>query len=110
MTAAKFGSLTGWGTTATVGSVAGTDSAFTFTVSSSGTGQTNNPSLVVTFADGTWTNPPICVAGDVLSTGAAAPWVIGAATATTLPLTFNIGTAVSAGVSYAANDTCTGRK
>jgi hypothetical protein len=109
MTAAKFGSLTGWGTTASVGAVAGTDSAFTFTVSSSGTGQTANPTLVVTFADGAWTNPPIVVATDLEGTGADAPWVVVSVSTTTLTLRFNLSSAVLAGTTAGANVICIGR-
>jgi hypothetical protein len=61
LTAAKVGSLTGFGTTASVGTVIGTDSAGFITINSSGTGQSANATFVITFADGTWTNNPIVV-------------------------------------------------
>jgi hypothetical protein len=62
LTSGRFTLSAGWGTTASISSVAGTDEAFTFTVSSSGTGQASNPTITVAYADGTWTNVPVCIA------------------------------------------------
>jgi hypothetical protein len=39
----------GWGTTASVGSVKGTDNFFEFKITSSGTGQSANPTITITF-------------------------------------------------------------
>lgn len=55
-------SISGWGTTASIGSIRGTDTSFSFIVSSAGTGQTATPTATLTFHDGTWTNSPVCVA------------------------------------------------
>lgn len=87
LTTAKVGSLTGFGSTATVASVAGTDSFGLINISSSGTGQTSNPTFVITFADGSWgTSGPLAIVcrGDGNAPSAAA-FTFGA-TATTLTL------------------------
>jgi hypothetical protein len=52
-----FGSLTGWGSGATVSAVTGTDLAGTVTITA-GTGTGSANSLTYTFHDGGWTNPP----------------------------------------------------
>jgi len=89
----------GWGTTATKSAATGTDQAFAFIVNSSGTGQLANPTITITWKDGTWTNNPIVVVlrNDIISPFNTPPhtW---AATATTLTITMN-GTPV-AGNSY----------
>lgn len=88
LTTAKVGTLTGFGTTATVASVFGTDSSGIINISSSGTGQTGNPTFVLTFADGTWTNPPTVLVcrGDANSPVAAAFFNSSTATTVTLGL------------------------
>jgi hypothetical protein len=55
------GSLTGFGTTASVSAVSGTDTAGSVTIASSGTGQTVNASFVLTFHDGAFPVAPIVV-------------------------------------------------
>jgi len=54
----------GWGTTASLAITDATskDAAAVVTVTSSGTGQAANPTLLLTFTDGTWTNIPACIA------------------------------------------------
>lgn len=53
----------GWGTTASVSAISGTDQRFEFTITSAGTGQGASPTFTPTFKDGTWgTAPyPTCV-------------------------------------------------
>lgn len=46
--------LTGFGGSATAGSVTGTDSAFQLTITVGGTGTAYQPTCVLTFADGAW--------------------------------------------------------
>lgn len=48
----------GWGSTATVSAISGTDQRFRLTVTSAGTGQSSNPTATLTFKDGTWTTAP----------------------------------------------------
>ncbi len=59
LVAGDFALSAGWGTTATVSAVSGTDQRFRITVTSAGTGQGANPTITFTFQDGTWTNTPI---------------------------------------------------
>ena len=51
----------GWGTTASVGSLSGTDQRAKFTVTSAGTGQGANPTITLTFTDGTWLAAPFAL-------------------------------------------------
>lgn len=44
----------GWGSTASVLSIAGTDQRFSLTVQSAGVGQAANPTITVTYKDGAW--------------------------------------------------------
>lgn len=58
LVAGDFALSAGWGATASVGSISGDDSHATFTVTASGAGIAANPTIVLTFKDGTWTNAP----------------------------------------------------
>jgi hypothetical protein len=102
------GTLTGWGTTATVAAVTGTDAAGSITITSNGTGQTINPTFVLTFHDGTWTNSPLVVASRTDVSGPAANWQITSTTATAVTFQFNNGTP-SAGANYSLNFIAVGR-
>jgi hypothetical protein len=59
MTAEKITLSPGWGNAARVTNVAGTDSAFRFHITPNGTGMAANPTVTITYSDGTWTNLPI---------------------------------------------------
>lgn len=96
------GSLTGWGTTATVSAVTGRDSCGSITISSSGTGQAANASFVLTFHDGTWSTAPIPVALRGDSNAPTGGGVAAAASATVCTFVFLNGTPV-AGTSYTFN-------
>jgi len=63
LVAGDFALSAGFGTTATVTSVTGTDQRFGFTVNSSGTGQGADPTIILTFTDGAWTAAPFVVTG-----------------------------------------------
>jgi hypothetical protein len=93
LTSGRFALSGAWGTTASVLSISGTDGAFSFRILASGTGQSVNPIATVTFADGTWTNPPICVIsnGDqtALGTSTVPNWSISGTTATALTIHSN---------------------
>lgn len=106
LAAANF-TLTGWGSTATIGSIAGTDAAFTFLVTSNGTGQVTNPNVRITFADGTWTNTPIIVVCGLQGNASVCQWEVQAPTATSALLVF-LGTPSAAGT-YGANVIVIGR-
>jgi hypothetical protein len=75
----------GWGNTAAISSLAGTDQAFRLVVTPNGTGIAANPSITVTFHDGTWTTIPICQITSFNPSGPAPQWYIsGSANASTL--------------------------
>ena len=88
----------GWGTTATVSAVSAKDAGGRVTISCSGTGQTANPTVTLTWKDGTWTTVPAVVAsrGDLVVP--SGPFLNSTPGATTVVFTFN-GTPV-AGNSY----------
>lgn len=102
-----FAISAGWGTTATK-AVVGTDARFRFSVTSSGTGQTVNPTFTITFHDGAWSNPPICmplyvsnVAPIVFPTESSAP--------TTTAVTWLFPSTPVAGSTYTFNVDCQDR-
>lgn len=82
------GSLVGWGTTATVSAVTGTDSACTISITSNGTGQAADATFTLTYHDGTWTADPIVVSGR-LDGNVPAAAILVAPTPTTLVVLFN---------------------
>ncbi len=98
----------GWGNTASC-SVRGTDSDFTISITSNGAGIAANPTLNLTFHDGTWTTAPICqiTRGDG-SPGGTIGWINNVATtsATLLGAQF-VGTP-SAGSIYTIWVSCHG--
>jgi hypothetical protein len=112
LVAGDFALSAGWGTTASVGSVLGTDSAFSFVVTSSGTGQGVGPTVTITFHDGTWTNSPLCVANMGPGNSGLTAWLISSVSATQLVLQ---GTLVSgnftpiAANTYGGTVICVGR-
>jgi hypothetical protein len=107
LTSAKFVLSAGWGSTATVGSILGTDGAFSFVVTSSGTGQAANPATTVTFADGAWTNSPICVVSGQQGNAAQPSFIIGSVSTTTVIL--NAAFTPAATGTYGASVICSGR-
>lgn len=85
----QFALSAGWGTTASVGSIVGSDQALEFVVTSAGTGQGANPTIIITFVDGTWVTVPITMSKCVATTdpaGGAATY--DASTATNATLTY----------------------
>ncbi|HEY6827725.1 MAG TPA: hypothetical protein VI259_12785, partial [Gemmatimonadaceae bacterium] len=106
--AGDFALSAGWGSTASIGSLAGTDGAWTGTITTGGSGIAANPTLALTFHDGTWTSAPVCVVemsatsdGTNLTTKTTYT-----RTATVLTITFN-GTPVT-GNTYVFSSECTG--
>lgn len=79
-----------WGASATIGTITGTDQAFQFTVTSAGAGQGANPTVTLTFKDGTWTTVPIFTCNMNGGTGALSFTTV-VPTATTAVITY-IGT------------------
>jgi len=109
LSAADFSFSAGWGSTASIGSVAGTDSAFTFLMTSNGTGQTANPNVVITFHDGTWTTPPICVVSGLQGNASTVGWEVQNPTVTSVVLLLTSPVTPGATGSYGANVICVGR-
>lgn len=98
LVAGDFALSAGWGDTASIGTITGTDQATSFTVTAGGAGIANNPTVTLTFKDGTWTNNPIPW-GNMGSTGTGAVGqVLVDTTATTMTLTW-VGLPV-AGLTY----------
>ncbi len=97
----------GWGTTASVSSVAGNDVIGQINITSNGTGQGPNPTFTLTFHDGTWTTAPLClvVRGDGF--GPIGSMIPNAMTATTA--TFFLNAVPVAGTTYTATFMCIGR-
>lgn len=94
--AADYAASAGFGTTATVTPVAGTnDRGGRVSVASSGTGQAANPTLTLTFKAGAFEKAPVvvCMRGDTAA--AAGDWRVTSVTATSVVFTF-VGTPVAA--------------
>ena len=96
LVAGDFALSAGWGATASVGTITGDAHHARFTVTSAGAGQAANPTVTLTFKDGTWTNSPFAQVQIVAASTAAdllvaVTWTT---TATTLVITFN-GTPVA---------------
>jgi hypothetical protein len=106
LTAGRFVLNAAFGTTASITSVRGTDAAFTITILSSGTGQAINPGFTLTFADGTWTNPPICTLARVDGASPQGSWFIPSPSATALIVDLNA--VPVAGNNYIVNVACFG--
>lgn len=86
LTAGDFAISSGWGNTATVTAVTGTDSAWQATVTANGTGMTANPTLTLTFKDGAFASSPYTITKQVGGTGGPLP-LFEASTTTTLTIT-----------------------
>ena len=84
--AGDFALSAGWGSTAAVSAVIGTDGAWEITVTSGGTGIAPNPTIILTFKDGTWTSSPIAISKQVGGTGFIAD-ITETTTATTWTMT-----------------------
>ena len=96
LAAGDFALSAGWGTTASVGTISGTDQWCQFTVTSAGTGQGASPTCVLTFKDGSWTTAPIVqVNRQEFANQATVTFTVTTVTATAVTLTFN-GTPVAA--------------
>jgi len=92
-TALASGDFTGihtnWGSGATVGSVVGTDQGFEVTVTSGSSGTGANPTLTLTFKDGTWTSSPVASCGWKAGGTGTLQHLSWTAAASTLVITYN---------------------
>ena len=85
----------GWGNTATVSTVAARDTGGRVSITCGGSGIAANPTVTLTYKDGTWTTVPTCVpCRSDINAPATAPFVPTSDTATTFVLTF-LGTPVA---------------
>jgi len=96
-----------WGSTATVASVVGTDMAGYIDILSNGTGQNINAGFTLTFHDGTWTTPPVCLA--VRGDGFAPQGIMIANAATATNVSFFFNAVPVAGTTYQLIFICMGR-
>lgn len=88
----------GWGSTATTSNIVSNGSSFAFTVTSSGTGQTANPSLLVNTVATTAENPPQMAC--TLATGSNLGFVFGQSTASISVIPISVAVTPSAGQSF----------
>ncbi|MCU1256907.1 MAG: hypothetical protein JWM83_3206, partial [Candidatus Angelobacter sp.] len=97
----------GWGSTASVSSVAGNDVIGQINITSNGTGQAVNATFTLTFHDGTWTTAPLCLVVRSDGNGPSGAMVPNAMTATAA--TFFLNALPVAGTTYSATFMCVGR-
>ena len=96
----------GWGAAAAVSQVSGTDDAFSFLVTAAGPNQAPSPTIAITFKDGAWPSPPVCLQEMVGGSGTWAATAQKNVTSTVLTLLW-WGTPI-AGNSYRFNVVCQG--
>src|SRR5579864_826689 len=96
-----------WGSTASVSSVVGNDVAGQISILSNGTGQNINAAFTLTFHDGTWTTPPVCLA--VRGDGFAPQGIMIANAATATNVNFFFNATPVAGTTYTLTFICMGR-
>ncbi len=108
LVAGDFALSAGWGSTASKGSILGTDGSWTMTVTTGGINIAANPTIALTFKDGTWTTAPVCIV-DMNTTSDATNLgdkISNTESATVLTITFN-GTPITANT-YTFSGHCTG--
>ncbi len=78
-----------WGSGASAGTVVGTDQGFEATVTSGSSGTGANPTLTLTFKDGTWTSSPVASCGWKAGGTGTLQHLSWTAAASTLVITYN---------------------
>lgn len=86
--ASDFALSIGWGTSAMITSVKGTDTAWQITIDSEGTGQAANPTITLTFRDGLCSTYAIALSKQTGGTGDITD-ITDSTTPTTWVMTFN---------------------
>lgn len=106
--ASDFALSAGWGDTpaASISAVVGTDQASAFTVSAGTANFVANPTIALTFKDGTWTNNPICTVSRGDASAPTTGFAFDTTSATVLTITFQ-GTPQA--LTYKFNVVCMGR-
>lgn len=95
LVAGDFVLSAGWGNTASVGSLRGTDQFHEIVITSAGTGQGASPTVTMTYKDGTWTTAPVVgVDRQDFGSQATVTFTVTTQSATQYVLTFN-GTPVA---------------
>ena len=97
LTQADFTPSAGWGTAASVGSIAGAQKRAIFTVSSAGTGQAANPTVTLKFKSGLWKARPFAL---VMRNGGNQPSVLPTWTESTTQIVITFPGTPVAGESY----------
>lgn len=87
LVAGDFALSAGWGTTASVGTITGTDQRWQATFTSAGTGQGANPTITLTYKDGTWGTAPVSLVVRNGGTGVGITGFTFSSTATALTIT-----------------------
>jgi hypothetical protein len=88
LASSDFSLSSGWGSSASIGSISGTDQGFFATVTA-GSSPGANPTITLTFHDGAWPNAPIFSCSPASGgTGTPQLWLV-STTTTTLTSTFN---------------------
>jgi hypothetical protein len=108
LTSGAFTLGAGWGTTASIAitNANSKDNAYTITITVGGTGIAANPTLLLTFADGTWTNVPVCRQIQTGGNDIFADTTVSARSATAYTYIWN-GTPTTA-KTYELTEECTG--
>lgn len=91
---------------ASVGTVAGSDTALTFTVTAGSGTPTSNGTITVTFADGTFTTNPICILQNTNSSSGSIHGGIKQSTLSATQIVFTDPTAATGSASYVFNVIC----
>lgn len=89
-----FALSAGWGASASVGTITASDDGGTYVVTSAGAGQAANPTITLTFKDGTFTNAPNCEAKLEASSDVITTLITETTSATQMIITYN-GTPVA---------------
>ena len=108
LTSGAFTLGAGWGSTASIAitNANSKDSAYTVTITTGGTGIAANPTLQITFADGTWTQVPVCKEIQSGGNDIFSDTTVTARSATSYTYQYN-GTPTT-GKTYELTQTCTG--
>ncbi len=107
LTSSNFALGGNWGTSPAIASVTGYDAEFFFSLNSGSGAPAANPFITLTFADGTWTNPPICVVSRVDASATSYQWVVASLTATQVEIMF-LGTP-GVSTTYSLTAICQGK-
>jgi hypothetical protein len=105
-----FSISAGWGSTASITTLVGTDSMFAIIITTGGTGISANPTLTITYHDGTWTNSPLVLPtrGDSVTIAAGTGmWTVQANNPTATTYQFNA--TPNSGASYVLTTMAVGR-